>query len=193
MLELQSVLLNTLIVPISYIILAILMGKRRISKMFDVFLSALEIYISTLISVYIGGSIIKAVIKDGSALIWTICSPIIVGFFMVFLNSLVKSIESDFGFEEKVYKIIIKIRNSIIAIGGIFLIVFFMFFIAYGFISSGDYLMLICLEILFLIGLLIILKVVLNEILQVKIKMPEKFFGLIVCVDLLIIILLNLI
>ena len=49
--------------------------------MFDVFLSALEIYISTLISVYIGGSIIKAVIKDGSALIWTICSPIIVGFF----------------------------------------------------------------------------------------------------------------
>ena len=46
MLDFQSVLLMTLIVPISYIILAILMGKRRISKIFDVFLNALELYIS---------------------------------------------------------------------------------------------------------------------------------------------------
>lgn len=193
MLDFQLVLLKTLIIPISYIIMAIFMGKRRISKMFDVFMNALEIYISTLVCVYIGGAFIKAVIKNGSPLIWTICSPFIIGFFMLFFNSLVKAIESDFGFEEKVYKLIIKVRNSIIVIVGILLIVFLMYVIAYGFISSGDYLMLICLETLLLIGLLIILKVVLNDIFQVKIKIPEKLLGLIVCVDLLIIILLNLI
>lgn len=193
MLDFQSVLLMTLIVPISYIILAILMGKRRISKIFDVFLNALEVYISTLVCVYLGGSIIKSVIKNGSVLSWMICSPFIIGFFFVFLNSLIKSIESDFGFEENVYKTIIKIRNSIIAIVGVILIVFVMCFIAYGFISNGDYLMLICTEILLLIGLLIILKVVMHDIFQVEIKMPEKLLGLIGCIDLLIIILLNLI
>ena len=75
----------------------------------------------------------------------------------------------------------------------VILIVFVMCFIAYGFISNGDYLMLICTEILLLIGLLIILKVVMHDIFQVEIKMPEKLLGLIGCIDLLIIILLNLI